>query len=350
MEGSSTDPVQLLRAAYDSFNRAGAGAFASVLAPEIEWIEGPGAVARRRARRDEVVARMEELGWDEWHMEPEDFVVHGDRIVVPLRLWRRDDGADGGERHRAHYWLVRDGSAERLEVYNKRGDATNAAAGYFALLEQIHARLQPRTYVEIGVHTGRSLAQVNPGTRAIGIDPEPVVKDPAIEEAAKIFRATSDDFFRDHDLRSELGGLPVDLAFIDGMHLFEFAFRDFVNLEAHCSERAVILVHDCFPTRREVATRERSTVCWSGDVWRLVPLLLTERPDLNVSAVDIRPAGLGIITGLDPDSRTLRDRLDELIEEYLQLDYEWMERPDGGQAVRVDNDWPQIEALLPASA
>src|SRR5256885_12302956 len=47
--------------------------------------------------------------------------------------------------------------------------------------------------------------------------------------------------FAEHDLSKELGGRPVDLAFIDGMHLFEFALRDFVNLERYCAPGSTIL-------------------------------------------------------------------------------------------------------------
>ena len=41
-----------------------------------------------------------------------------------------------------------------------------------------------------------------------------------------LFPQTSDEFFARNDVGAELGGLPVDLAFIDGMHHFEFALRD----------------------------------------------------------------------------------------------------------------------------
>jgi ketosteroid isomerase-like protein len=342
------ESVELLRETYDSFNSTGVEAFRELLAPEVEWLGGPGSVALTQVSRDEALARMEELRWDEWRMEPDDFVVREDRVVVPVSLIPRAPDSDRpAGRKRAHYWILRDGHASRLEVYNKRADAINAALGYFALLERLHERLRPRTYVEIGVHTGRSLARVRPGTVAIGIDPEPVVKDPAIERAARIFAETSDDFFRDHDLRAELGGRPVDLAFIDGMHLFEFALRDFANLEAYGSPQTVILVHDCYPKRREIASRDRATDQWSGDVWKLVPCLRGERPDLDVAVIDIRPAGLGLITGLDPGSPVLRDRIDQVTQRYMDFDYSWVEQEEGGRLGRVPHDWGVIEGLLP---
>ena len=60
---------------------------------------------------------------------------------------------------------------------------------------------------------------------------------------------TSDEFFAEHDLRELLGG-PVELAFIDGLHLFEQVLRDFVNLERCSTAHTVIILHDCLPARR----------------------------------------------------------------------------------------------------
>lgn len=99
---------------------------------------------------------------------------------------------------------------------------------YFALLAQIHTHLRPRTYVEIGVFKGESLRLALSTTQAIGIDPEPRLMAPP-GPTQRVFAETSDRFFATHDLAAELGGLPVDLAFIDGMHHFEFALRDFIN-------------------------------------------------------------------------------------------------------------------------
>ena len=110
----------------------------------------------------------------------------------------------------------------------------------------MHVRLLPRTYVEIGVNRGNSLTLALPGTRAVGIDPEPRLRHP-ISRSTKVFPWDSDTFFEMWDLEDVLGGRKVDLAFIDGMHLFEFALRDFANLEPHCTPESVIVLHDCLP-------------------------------------------------------------------------------------------------------
>jgi hypothetical protein len=191
---------------------------------------------------------------------------------------------------------------------------------YYELLHRLHEVLRPRTYVEIGVHHGQSLAAALPGTVAVGIDPEADVTFPLRCEA-KLFAETSDEFFARHDLRAELGGLPLDLAFIDGMHLFEFALRDFVNLEAACSPSSTILVHDCVPLDEVTSSRERTTVVWSGDVWKLVHCLRAHRPDLDVVTVDVPPTGMAFVSKLDPSSRVLADRLEDLYAEYLPMAY-----------------------------
>ena len=46
-----------------------------------------------------------------------------------------------------------------------------------------------------------------------------------------IYPVTSDEFFAQEDVGRILGGLPLDLAFIDGLHLFEQVIADFINVE-----------------------------------------------------------------------------------------------------------------------
>jgi hypothetical protein len=148
-------------------------------------------------------------------------------------------------------------------------------------------------------------------------------------------------------VRAELGGLPVDMAFIDGMHHFEFALRDFINIERLCTPDSVILIHDCYPLNRVTAGRERKTVFWSGDIWRLLLLLRKHRPDLEVRTIGASPTGLAMITRLDPDSRLLEERLDALTAEYLALDYAALEGDKDGALNLFPNDWGKILACLP---
>ena len=118
-------------------------------------------------------------------------------------------------------------------------------------LRELHAKLEPRNYLEIGVNDGKSLALSSCPT--IAVDPAFKVTWP-VRCDLQLVKATSDDFFARKDpirhLRSGRhplknarrgrplldrwrGGTTLDLAFIDGMHLFEFALRDFMNVERY---------------------------------------------------------------------------------------------------------------------
>ena len=103
---------------------------------------------------------------------------------------------------------------------------------YLAWLSHFHASRRPPVYLEIGVATGRTLALARPPTRAIGIDPAPVVEAEFTAET-HFYRETSDRFFSENRLARLLDGDPVALALIDGLHTFEQALKDFINLEAH---------------------------------------------------------------------------------------------------------------------
>jgi hypothetical protein len=161
-----------------------------------------------------------------------------------------------------------------------------------------------------------------------------------------VFAETSDAFFAGRDLRAELGGLPVDLAFIDGMHRFEFALRDFANLERYCTLASTILIHDCYPLDRETAEREQRRYFWTGDVWRLIVLLKKHRPDLAIHTIGTAPTGLALVRKLDPASRVLLERHDQLCQEYLALDYSHIEHDMAGKLNLFPNDWERIRPLL----
>ena len=189
---------------------------------------------------------------------------------------------------------------------------------YYAVMDQVHQALYPRTYLEIGVFQGYGLALALPGTRVVGVDPSPRIVAP-LPRNAVIARMTSDDFFASGRLPHHLDGLPLDLAFIDGMHLWEYSLRDFLNVERASAPGSMILVHDCLPHSAEMAGRVESKGWWTGDVWKLFYFMRQELPDLDVTVIDAAATGLALIRGLNP-RRPEIDR-DAAIARYMGLDF-----------------------------
>lgn len=193
-------------------------------------------------------------------------------------------------------------------------------------LRELHRLGQPRTYLEIGVNTGKSLALSR--VPSIGIDPAFTVTT-QLRGDIQLAKATSDDFFARPDpiahfrggrnpWRNLRRGRPIlgrwrdrtviDMAFIDGMHLSEFALRDFMSVERFSTWSTVIVFDDMLPRSVEEAARDRVTGEWAGDVYKVAAVLREHRPDLTVLTVDTEPTGVMVVLGADPTNPALRER------------------------------------------
>jgi cephalosporin hydroxylase len=179
---------------------------------------------------------------------------------------------------------------------------------YLEALSIAHSVLKPRFYMEIGCRHGISLALAQ--CPSIGVDPDFEIT-AELRSPTRLFKQASDAFFSRSDLRRVLDGKP-DLSFIDGMHRIEFALRDFVNLERISSDRAVILIDDVVPGDMSWTTHERQGQFWTGDVYRLIPLLRERRPDLAIEVFDIEVKGLAVISALRPSDGRLLAALPEI--------------------------------------
>lgn len=255
-----------------------------------------------------------------------------------MRLGERSEA-----RRLAHAALALDEGA--LPAHQLLAEIELPGEFYVSLLERIHGWLLPQTYVEIGVSKGKTLRLARPGTAAIGVDPAPKI-DFELPHGTRVFRQTSDDFFARHDVIAELGGKPLELAFIDGMHLFEFALRDFINLERHSAPGGAILIHDCYPLDAPTSARERRTVFWAGDVWRTIAVLRKYRPDLEVHTLDSAPTGLGVVTRLDPKSRLLSERFEEIVSEFMALEYAAIAPRKAELLNLTSSNWTNVTGLL----
>ena len=172
------------------------------------------------------------------------------------------------------------------------------------LLEMLHQKTRPRTYLEIGIRTGNSMALSR--TRSIGVDPLFKIDKP-IHCDVQLIKSTSDDFFARDNPLAHFGGTPVDLAFIDGMHLSEFALRDFINIEPFMADTGVIVIDDVLPRNGLEAARDRKTEPWTGDVYKVIEILRRRRPDLLVLLINTAPTGTAVIVGVDHASTVLKD-------------------------------------------
>lgn len=152
-------------------------------------------------------------------------------------------------------------------------------------------------------------------THCIGIDPEPQISE-KINKNTEIFEMTSDDFFQKHpDIKD------IDMAFIDGMHLFDYVLRDFINLEKCCKKNAIILMHDTIPKDKITSERNRTTRFWTGDVFKIVLILKKYHPDLEIYNSNAKPSGLVCVKNLDSSSTVLSDNYEKIVEEFMNTDY-----------------------------
>jgi hypothetical protein len=174
----------------------------------------------------------------------------------------------------------------------------------------VHEVLEPPTYLEIGIRHGDSLTLAR--APSVGIDPAYRLRT-ALPEGTALYRETSDEYFDRPEPLAALGGRPLGLAFIDGMHLVEYALRDFINVERHAAWTSVVVFDDIYPRTVQMAARKRRTRDWTGDVYKMPAILSGYRPDLVCLRVDTRPTGLLLVCGLDPGSAVLDDRYDEIV-------------------------------------
>ena len=203
------------------------------------------------------------------------------------------------------------------------GSSPSALLGhdYFHVLKHIHACLQPRNYLEIGVNYGNSIILTSPNTRAVGVDPTRRTSWAGMPSHIQLYAMTSDDFFAQMDLNILFNGQPLDLAFIDGMHLFEYTLRDFIHVERHCHPNSIVLFHDTYPVDSVVAARTQFIGHWVGDPWKILPCLKKYRPDLEFHTIAVKPSGLTVVRNLDPNNRILRDNLKEIYAEFVCQDF-----------------------------
>lgn len=209
----------------------------------------------------------------------------------------------------------------------ERIDQGLPGVAYLDFLARYHELVGPESYFEIGTALGNSLRLAT--CPKVAVDPrfrlniDPIGASPA----AHLFQMTSDEFFAKHDVRHFLPS-GIACAFLDGLHLFEFLLRDFMNTEKHARPDSVFFLHDCYPINDEITGRTsgmqnrriaHTSTWWAGDVWKVLPILREFRPDLDVRVLDCPPTGLVVVRGMNPESDVLQASYAAILSRFTDL-------------------------------
>ena len=197
--------------------------------------------------------------------------------------------------------------------WGRENDIIRGGRGYLEVLSDIHGLVNPKLYLEIGVRNGESLSLAQ--CRAIGVDPDAQLNDD-VSDNLLLVEMTSDEFF-ELEAESVFKDERPDLIFIDGMHLFEFVLRDFINVEQYSKPDSFVIIDDIFPNNSIQAERQRKSRVWVGDVWKIVDCLKTYRPELRLLPLDTSPTGLLLISGLNPENKVLKENYNPIVRKYI---------------------------------
>lgn len=185
-------------------------------------------------------------------------------------------------------------------------------------LSAVHNVVQPKTYLEIGVQYGYSLGRATGAKVAIGVDPFPQC---GATGNQVIVSSSSDEFFAT-GIKQLAEPTIVDFGFIDGLHLYEQALNDFLNLEYYCMPHSVIVMDDVLPRNQEEASRVQCPGDWTGDVWKVTQILLRYRPNLKIVEVNTFPTGTLLVYGFhaNPPTIGVNKLRAHALSEYMALD------------------------------
>lgn len=232
---------------------------------------------------------------------------------------------------------------------NKKGQENLASYGYRSILQKAHDILKPRRYFEIGVDDGASISMAK--CPAVGVDPDCEITS-SFHYPTQIFRKESDSFFGEQDLCERVMSNDIDLAFIDGMHLAEFVLRDFINVEKWVAEGCVVIIDDVYPEQFAMAERDRKFNAWCGDVFKIIPILLEYRPDLEVDTFEAFAGpyrkGVATVSGLDSSNTVLSQNRDQIIKDILGGKYNLTDMNDLARMVPI-TPINKVESVLTAA-
>jgi uncharacterized protein len=127
------EDVELVRSAFEAWNRGDIDEFTELAAEDIAWLEvsgRPEGGASERFGRDRMRRALESLfdAWESYHLEVERIEAVGDRVVAVVREVARGRSSGLEVDGRWGYLVtVEDGLIVRIEAYRDAGQALQVA-------------------------------------------------------------------------------------------------------------------------------------------------------------------------------------------------------------------------------
>src|SRR6476620_1993916 len=127
----SQENVEIIRRGYALFAAGDYEAVIAQLSDDVESTDSGGlGVAGTRHGPAGFLRSIEEAleAFEDYHVEPEDFIDVGEIVAVPVRISGRGRGSGVEmERRLAHLWVLSDGKVVRSEIYETTDDALEVA-------------------------------------------------------------------------------------------------------------------------------------------------------------------------------------------------------------------------------
>jgi ketosteroid isomerase-like protein len=128
----SQENVEIVRGAFEAFNRDGPEAALAAFAPDVEWHDLPDQPdAEVHHGQAGVLSAIEQFfgGFEDYDVNLDEIIDHGEQVVVCVRTIGRGraSGARFEQRPAGGVWTVRNGLVVRVVWFETRREAVEAA-------------------------------------------------------------------------------------------------------------------------------------------------------------------------------------------------------------------------------
>jgi len=160
------------------------------------------------------------------------------------------------------------------------GEQKNTSMERYDIINEIIQAEGLKTYLEIGLRNPDECFNLIECSLKWSVDPG--YESGGNNQAT--YHYESDEFFE--KLRSNELDLPPnmkwDLIFVDGLHISDQVYRDFLNAKEHISSNGYIVFHDCNPPTPHHAREDYrdyetpASIYWNGTVWKAMQKIRTD--------------------------------------------------------------------------